>query len=167
MCQILVHTWKHHYTQYRVFWSHIMFGLMWERVNEYFRVNYETIPGTELYLTCQIHLEPWLWHRERPPSTGRHSYIQFLGPPQEVVLLQLYLCRDKAAHWVCWPSLRSVLMLYRLRYWPDDILTLLQELACACHFLFVQQGQSADGQVQLGWVLENTLIHPCVLHTTR
>ncbi len=50
--------------------------------------------------------------------------------------------------------------------WPDNILTLLQELVRSCHFLFVQQGQSTDGQVEFSRVLKYTLIHACVLHNT-
>lgn len=52
-------------------------------------------------------------------------------------------------------------------WWPDNILTPLQERVRACHFLFVQQGQRADGQVEFSRVLKNTLIHACVLHNTH
>ncbi len=51
--------------------------------------------------------------------------------------------------------------------WPDHILTPLQEGVRTCHFLFVQQGQRADGQVEFSRVLEYTLIHACVLHNTH
>lgn len=48
---------------------------------------------------------------------------------------------------------------------PDVLLTLLKQLVRTCHFLFVQQDQSADGEVEFSRVLKNTAIHPSVLPT--
>ena len=45
----------------------------------------------------------------------------------------------------------------------DNMSKLLEVVACLVHLCFVQQHQSAQGQVELGRVLEDAVVHPAIL----
>ena len=45
----------------------------------------------------------------------------------------------------------------------DNMSKLLEVVACLVHLRFVQQHQSAHGQVELGRVLKDALVYPAIL----